>query len=45
MIFYYNGNEQCFKPNWDCDDDYDKILNWINIEVETDEDGNVIEED
>jgi len=43
-IFYYNGNEQCFKPNWDPDEDYQKVLNWINIEVETDEDGNIIED-
>ena len=43
-IFYYNGNEQCFKPNWDPDEDYQKVLNWINIEVETDEDGNIVDD-
>ena len=41
-IFYYNGNEKCFKPNFNPDEEYEKILNWINIEVETDEDGNII---
>ena len=43
-IFYYNGNEKCFKPNWDANEDYNKILNWINIEIYTDSDGNIIED-
>lgn len=33
-IFYYNGAEQRFKPNWDYTDETEKVFEWIDIELE-----------
>lgn len=34
--FYYNGAEQCFKPNWD-NSRYEIVLGWIDMENENEE--------
>ena len=35
-VFYYNGSERCFKPNWE-DDPLDDVYNWMDLEHDEDD--------
>lgn len=39
-VFYYNGNEQCFKPNWE-DDPLKDVYNWMDLEHDEDDDKDI----
>lgn len=34
--FYYNGNEKCFKPNWE-NASMNDIYDWMNLDIDYDE--------
>ena len=36
-VFYYNGNEQCFKPNWE-DEPLDAVYRWMDLENNKEDD-------
>ena len=36
-VFYYNGNEQCFKPNFE-PQKYETVLDWIDLDNENNDD-------